>query len=198
MHCQGCAYDIIKILRGFDGVEQIETDTKNHRVTVKGKKADPKKVLHRLRKKTNRHVNLISPILKEKQEEKKEEKKEEPKVVEVVLKIFMHCDGCAKDIKRCIHKMNGVYTVEPDMKSSQVTVRGAFEPTKLVEYVNKKTGKHVAIVKQMPLEKKEDEKCKKCQQEREEKWEYYEIHPPGLVYAPQIFSDENPNACSVM
>ncbi|KAI7996669.1 Heavy metal-associated isoprenylated plant protein 8 [Camellia lanceoleosa] len=64
MHCQGCADKIVKYLRGFDGVEQIETDMKNHIVTVKGKKADPKKILERLPKKSNKHVKLISPILR--------------------------------------------------------------------------------------------------------------------------------------
>lgn len=31
-----------------------------------------------------------------------------PKVVEVVLKIYLHCEGCAKDIKSCILKMPGL------------------------------------------------------------------------------------------
>ncbi|KAI8005891.1 Heavy metal-associated isoprenylated plant protein 8, partial [Camellia lanceoleosa] len=83
MHCQGCADKIVKYLRGFDGVEQIETDMKNHIVIVKGKKADPKKILERLPKKSNKHVKLISPILRV-----------QPKEVEVVLKIYMHSEGC--------------------------------------------------------------------------------------------------------
>lgn len=31
-----------------------------------------------------------------------------PKIVEVVLKIYLHCEGCAKDVKRCIRKMPGL------------------------------------------------------------------------------------------
>lgn len=49
---------------------------KAHKVTVKGKNADPKKVVDRLRNKTEKHILLISPIVKA-EEEKKEEKKEE-------------------------------------------------------------------------------------------------------------------------
>ncbi|CAL5418707.1 unnamed protein product [Camellia sinensis] len=207
MHCQGCADKIVKYLRGFDGVEQIETNMKNHTVTVKGEKADPKKILERLRKKSNKHVKLISPILKEKKEENKEAKKQEvqPKVVEVVLKIYMHCEGCSEDIKYRIHKMQGVMTVDTDMNNSQVTVKGMFEPNKLVEYINKRAGKHAVIMKQTLSEKKKDDENKGGKKEQKEKdgekidlKDYYQIYPPGLVYAPQLFSDENPNACSVM
>ncbi|KAI7996668.1 Heavy metal-associated isoprenylated plant protein 7 [Camellia lanceoleosa] len=99
MHCQGCADKIVKYLRGFGGVEQIETDMKNHIVTVKGKKADPKKILERLPKKSNKHVKLISPILRV-----------QPKEVEVMLKIYMHCEGCSEDIKYRIYKMQGIFS----------------------------------------------------------------------------------------
>jgi len=144
----------------------------------------------------------------------------------------------------------------PDLKNSQVTVKGTFDPAKLVEYVYKRTGKHAVIVKQDPSpETKEDEKGKDGKEEKkgegdgeegkgkgEEKGgeegkadkpegtgdgrkeadadagaappgeeaakvelkrnEYY-YYPPSYAmemyaYPPQIFSDENPNACSIM
>ncbi len=152
-------------------------------------------------------------------------------------------------------------SAEPDLKSSQVVVKGAFDPAQLAEYVYKRTGKHAVIVKQEP-EKKEKEEAKDGNKEEkkgesggdkgskggdEEKKEkkegseakteaaaaapteeevnkvvelqknaYYHLphmhameysytnpqifnyeHPTN-AYAPQIFSDENPNACSVM
>lgn len=66
----------------YVGVEVIEIDSKNHKVTVKGAKADPIKVMERVRKKSRKHVELISPVLsKDKQEEIKEVKKEEVSVV---------------------------------------------------------------------------------------------------------------------
>ena len=149
----------------------------------------------------------------------------------------------------------GVENVEPDLKSSQVTVKGVFDPPKLVDYVYKRTGKHALIVKQVP-EKKEEEKGKEEKPPKEEKKpeddvggdkeakkgeaaakdgdapaavavvvsegeeettkvvevkknEFYSNNPPNYhiyaspryemnAYAPQMFSDENPNACSVM
>lgn len=158
----------------------------------------------------------------------------------------------------------GVETVEPNLKSSQVTVKGVFDPAKLVEYVYKRTGKHVAVVQQEEekkadgekgggggkdaakeekaendaggdnAEKKEekdgggggasvgDEKDKKQgggtaeegatpppkameQPMRNEFYQCYPRYPAGGYvgyayppYPPQIFSDEDPNACSVM
>lgn len=187
MHCQGCADTITKHLRGFDGVEEIEIDLKNHKVTVKGKTVDPERIVEWLRKRSNKHISLISPTLKE-------EKKEE--VVEVVLKIYMHCEGCAADIKYNIHKMQGVFTVETDMKNSQVIVKGAFDPKKLVDFISRRVGKNAVVVKQTPPEKKEDDKGKKG---KKNEMEMDQIYPPGHVYAPdRILSEENPNACSVM
>lgn len=142
-------------------------------------------------------------------------------------------------------------SAEPDLKNSQVSVKGVFEAANLVDYVYKRTGKQAVIVKQEPekkeeakegKEEKKGDKEKKGSGEGEEnkekkegdgeakpteaateetnkvvelkKNEYYPMPPrygnmewhgnmeyyayPGPAYPPQIFSDENPNACSVM
>lgn len=145
-------------------------------------------------------------------------------------------------------------SAEADLKGSQVTVKGVFDPPKLVEHVYKRTGKHAVIVKQEP-EKKEEEKGKDGKEEKKEEkgggdeekkgggeeeskekkqgeeasaekgdveagmkvvelrknellYNYnYPYYPTTKFYTemnmmnqypPQIFSDENPNACSVM
>ena len=98
-------------------------------------------------------------------------------------------------VKLCVL---GVLTVVTDMSTSQVTVKGAFEPHQLVEYINKKIGKHATIVKKTPPTKKEGENKNEEQGEKIDTKNYYQMYPPGLVYAPQFFSEENPNACSVM
>ncbi|KAG2565781.1 heavy metal-associated isoprenylated plant protein 7-like [Panicum virgatum] len=305
MHCEGCARKVKKILRRFDGVEDVVADSKAHKVVVKGKKAaaDPMKVVERVQKKTGRKVELLSPIppppKEEKEEEKKKEEpeppkpeeKKEPPVIAVVLKVHMHCEACAEELRKRILKMKGVQSAEPDLKASEVTVKGVFEEAKLAEYVYKRTGKHAAIIKSEPVtppesagddkkakeekkaeggseEKKDDSKEEKKDGkegggEKEEKKEkekekeggdaaagdekdkadkekdaaaiaaanlymhyprfafpggYYPppLPPPGYVYqpayppppvyappyhqamAPQIFSDENPNACSIV
>ncbi|PIA33826.1 hypothetical protein AQUCO_04000118v1 [Aquilegia coerulea] len=251
MHCEGCARKVKRCLRGFPGVEDVQTDCKSHKVIVKGKTAaaDPLKVCERVQKKSHRKVELLSPIPKPPEEDAKkteeetkenpkpEEKKEEPKVITVLLKVHMHCEACALEIQKRIMRMKGVEAAEPDLKSSQVTVKGVFDPSKLVEYVYKRTGKHASIVKTEPEEKKEEEKGKEEKEEKkgEEKEktegegekkekkegeeegktgeeenlnkveflrnEFY-YYPPKYAmeyaYPPQIFSDENPNACSIM
>lgn len=265
MHCEGCARKVRKCLKGFDGVEDVMTDCKTHKVVVKGEKADPVKVLERVQRKSHRKVELISPIPKppgeeEKEKPKEEEKKEEvvkpPPVITVVLKVHMHCEACAQEIKKRIMRMKGVETAEPDLKSSEVTVKGVFDAAKLVEYVHKRTGKQAVIVKEEP-EKKEEEKPKEekkdgdggdggekgkkdgggeaaaAEKEKKEaagnggdgksaaegaavdggeveemkvvelKRNEYNYYPPRYAtemyaYPPQIFSDENPNACTVM
>ncbi|KAL3511466.1 hypothetical protein ACH5RR_030867 [Cinchona calisaya] len=198
IHCQGCAETVVKCLRGYDGVEGIEVDSKNQKVIVKGEKADPIKVAERLRKKSGKYVKLISPIPKnDKKEEKKDEKKE-PKVVEVVLKVYLHCEGCAKDVKHCIHKMPGVQTVQPDIEKNLVIVKGAIEPEKLVEFVKKRAGKHAEIVKPEKKKQNDDENKGKESEKNCNKKDLYDNFCPELFYAPQLFSDENPNSCSIM
>ncbi|KAL3839113.1 hypothetical protein ACJIZ3_023704 [Penstemon smallii] len=269
MHCEGCARKVRRCLKGFEGVEDVITDCRTSKVIVKGEKADPLKVLERVQKKSHRQAELISPVPKptveepnkteEKEVVKIEEKKEEPPVVTVVLGVYMHCGACAQEIKKRIQKMKGVESAEPDLKSSQVTVKGVIEPEKLTDYVYKRTGKHAVIIK-AETEKKAEEKgkedkkaeegekeAKKGEEGGNEKKESgggggadggsgggepsdkpeveaedstklelkknefyhhyhpqnYQVYPQRFVqdmysYPPQMFSDENPNACSVM
>ncbi|KAJ9676591.1 hypothetical protein PVL29_021886 [Vitis rotundifolia] len=264
MHCEGCARKVRRCLKGFDGVEDVITDCKSQKVVVKGEKADPLKVLERVHRKSRKQVELLSPIPKppaedekkpeEKEPPKPEEKKEEPQVITVVLQVHMHCEACAQEIQKRIRRMKGVESAESDLKASQVTVMGVFDPPKLVEYVYKRTGKHAVIVKQEP-EKKEEEKGKEGKEEKKEEkgegekekkgggeeenkekkpgevaaaekadaeaetkvvelkkneflYNYNNLYYPPKYYMepnqysypppPQIFSDENPNACSVM
>ncbi|XP_047179009.1 heavy metal-associated isoprenylated plant protein 7-like isoform X2 [Vigna umbellata] len=266
MHCEGCARKVRRSLKGFPGVEEVLTDCKSHNVVIKGEKADPLKVLERIQRKSHRKVELLSPIPKppeekkvpeeEKPKPKVEEKVEEPPIV-TVLKIHMHCEACSLEIKKRIQRMKGVESADPDLKNSMVSVKGVYDPEKLVEYVYKRTGKHAVIVK-LEAEKKEEKKEEKVEEvekkeevekekksgegeENKEKKEEeakgetkaeeadnvvpevkineYFYNPPSSgmevyaypahpvypaypsyfhAYPPQIFSDENPNACTVM
>ncbi|GER45502.1 heavy metal transport/detoxification superfamily protein [Striga asiatica] len=287
MHCEGCARKVRRCLTGFQGVEEVEADCRGSRVVVKGEKADPVKVLEWVQKKSHRKVELISPIPTPPPPPPPQliteelHKIEEPNVITVVLGVYMHCDACAQEIKRRIHRMK-VQIVEPDLRGSQVKVKGFFEPQKLVDYVYKRTGKHATVIKVEPEKKEEpkpdetqeakeskenkENKAEKESEEKEEKKEEqigkennedagedggatttaaagggdgggeppakeeadeakdqkqelikkefyyyypqnhqlnYPIYPPRFVheinaYPPQMFSDENPNACSVM
>ncbi|KAK9061426.1 hypothetical protein SSX86_018607 [Deinandra increscens subsp. villosa] len=90
----------------------------------------------------------------------------------VVLKLHLHCDGCAKKIKKSISKFEGVESVKADTAGNKLTVTGKVEPTRIKERVEYKTKKKVEIVspqpkkdvgggeeeKQCPPEKKPDDK----------------------------------------
>ncbi|GAA0163595.1 hypothetical protein LIER_39626 [Lithospermum erythrorhizon] len=232
IHCEGCANSVAKHLRCFEGVEGVEIDAKQHNVIVRGQKADPIKVTERLRKKTGKHVQLIYPTPKM---DYTKEKKKEPvklKVIEVVLKVYLHCEGCAKEVKFTLHKMPGVQTVDPDMSNNIVIVKGTMDPQKLVEFINKRSGRHAMILKlddkkQNNSQNQQNYDHNKKNNQNQQNYDHnkqnnqnqqnydhnkqnnqnkkkdinsgiYPKYPLDLVLAPQLFSDENPNACSIM
>ncbi|XVE92081.1 hypothetical protein REPUB_Repub01dG0066600 [Reevesia pubescens] len=202
MHCEGCAAKVFNCLKGFQGIEEIKTDVNGNKVIVKGQKVDPLKVLERVKKKFSRNAELISPKPKPKANDKKEApKKQEPKIEEVVLKMYMHCEGCANDIKKYIERMKGILNVEPDMKKSTVTIRGIFDPPKLVETVTKKLGKYAEIVGKGSKDKGSGNGNGNGNNKGKEK-EIIFHYPPQYsaqhIYPTQIFSDENIFSCSIM
>ncbi|KAL4184769.1 hypothetical protein AMTRI_Chr10g227160 [Amborella trichopoda] len=227
MHCEGCARKVQRSLKGFEGVEEVLTDSKSRKVVVKGNKPDPVKVCERIQKKSKRKAEIISPIPKpasqevkkdDKENAKPEEKKEEPTMITVVLKVGMHCDACAQVLKKKIQKMKGVESAETNLTSEQVTVKGVIDPAKVVAHVYKTTGKHAVILPQEEKkeekeeggEKKEDEKAEEKKEgegddEKKDDPKKNEFWPSKYYYyteyaqpPPQLFSDENPNACTVM
>lgn len=210
----------------FVGVEEVKTDSKLRKVVIKGKGVDPEKLCERVQKKTGKKAGIISPLPQPPAEENKEEakdpppeeKKEEPKPITVVLKVRMHCEKCAQVLRKKIKKMEGVETVVTDLVNDQVIVTGFVDPGKLVENVYRRTRRQASIVqdeeKKEEEKKEEDKKEEKPEEEKKEeepkeedktleemKMEYW---PPryhteyAYAYPPQAFSDENPNACSIM
>lgn len=109
--------------------------------------------------------------------------------------------------------------METNLGNDQVTVKGAIDPSKLADEVFKRTKKHVSIVKEEEKkeeEKKQEEKKEEKEEETKEgeenkgeeedenktdikRSEYWpSTNYVDYAYDPEIFSDENPNACSVM
>nr|XP_043617068.1 probable serine/threonine-protein kinase PBL17 [Erigeron canadensis] len=147
----------------FETLIKTADDCKTHKV-------GPVKVLKRVRKKSNRKVELRSLISKPLAEEetkipeneepsKMDEKKDELlTVITVVFKAHMHCEACAQKVKTRILRIKGVESAEPDLKSSEMTVKGTFLATEMLNYVQILTGKDAIIVKQDPDPVEEDEK----------------------------------------
>ncbi|BBG93872.1 Heavy metal transport/detoxification superfamily protein [Prunus dulcis] len=184
MHCEGCKSKVAKCLKGVEGIEDVTVDYANQRVVVKGKRANPLKVLERLQKKYSSNAELISPKPKPENKEKKEpQKKEEaqPQAVQMILKILGENES-----------------VEANMESSRVTVRGVVDPPKLIEYIKKQLGKHAEIVKQEQGHKQGNNNNNKKDPERENIFQYPPQYSSQHIYPNQTFSDENPFACSIM
>ena len=93
--------------------------------------------------------------------------KKDDGVVTVVLKVDLHCEGCAKKIKRAMKNYEGVVDVKTDCGANKVTVTGKVEPAKLKERLEAKTKKKVDLVSPQPKkdagggEKKSEEKSEK-------------------------------------
>ncbi|KAF8016970.1 hypothetical protein BT93_H2231 [Corymbia citriodora subsp. variegata] len=51
-------------------------------------------------------------------------KEEFTKIQTWVLKVYMHCDGCERDVTKALKKIKGVLTVKIDRDQNKVTVSG--------------------------------------------------------------------------
>ncbi|XP_014495485.1 heavy metal-associated isoprenylated plant protein 6 [Vigna radiata var. radiata] len=186
MHCEGCVKKIKRVVRNFDGVEDVKADLLGNKLTVIGK-VDSAVVRDKLADKTRKKVEIISPQPKKdsgaaskppekKVEEKKTEEKKPadkkteektPKQSTVVLKIRLHCDGCIQKIRKIILRIKGVESVKIEGGKDLVTVNGTVEVKELVAYLNEKLKRNVEVV---PLKKEgENKQNKKEENKKEEK-----------------------------
>ncbi|XP_041990429.1 heavy metal-associated isoprenylated plant protein 3-like [Salvia splendens] len=149
----------------------------------------------------------------------------EPPVTTAVLKLNLHCDGCIHKIYKTITKTKGFKDMKIDTQKDLVTVTGSMDMKALADVLQKQLKRDVTVV---PPKKEGDNKEKGGGDGKgksgDENVQGNKMQAPPLVYpypftsgpgqafgdqfnynpygpqfhAPQIFSDENPNACSVM
>lgn len=55
----------------------------------------------------------------------------------VVLRVSMHCNGCARKVEKHISKMEGVTSYQVDLESKMVVVVGDIVPFEVLESVSK-------------------------------------------------------------
>ncbi|XP_021741560.1 heavy metal-associated isoprenylated plant protein 35-like [Chenopodium quinoa] len=55
----------------------------------------------------------------------------------VVLKVSMHCNGCAKKVEKHISKIDGVMSYKVDLESKMVVVIGDILPFEVLESISK-------------------------------------------------------------
>ncbi|KAK9076497.1 hypothetical protein SSX86_004839 [Deinandra increscens subsp. villosa] len=208
LHCPKCAHDIKKPLMRTPGVHKVDVMHEKGEIRVEGT-FEVKKIHERLEKWSRKKVEILSQD--KKQMEKKETKKETIKTTKI--KAYMHCDKCEHDLRAKLLKHKGIHNVKTDIKSQTILVEGTIEAEKIVTYMQKRARKHAEIIPEPPpkgkVEKKVEEKVtvdivttkvvefeeKKVEAKGKDGEVPYFVH---YVYAPQMFSDENPNACLVM
>lgn len=173
LHCEGCAKKVRRSIRHLDGVKEVKTEWETGKVTVKGD-VDPVMLRHTVASKTKKQVSLLSPLPKnddgvatagasadKKSDEKKEEKKpkEEAKATTVVMKIRLHCDGCAHKIKKIIKSIKGVQNVTADTHKDLVTVNGTMDVAELTSYLSKKLRRRVEVAPPVKPDGDEEKKA---------------------------------------
>ncbi|XP_057421882.1 heavy metal-associated isoprenylated plant protein 23 [Lotus japonicus] len=133
----------------------------------------------------------------------KMKKKKQLQTVE--LKVRMDCDGCELKVKKTLSSLSGVKSVEINRKQQKVTVTGYVEPNKVLKKA-KSTGKRAEIWPYVPYNLVAHPYAAPA---------YDKKAPAGYVRRVEttaatgtvtryedpysnMFSDENPNACSIM
>ncbi|KAF5471870.1 hypothetical protein F2P56_008634 [Juglans regia] len=98
-------------------------------------------------------------------EKKPADKKDDGKVA-AVFKMDLHCEGCARKVKRVVRNIDGVEQVKADCSANKLTVAGKADPSAIKEMLEQKTKKKVELVSAPPKkdgggDKKPEEKAQK-------------------------------------
>ncbi|CAN6982851.1 unnamed protein product [Brassica oleracea var. botrytis] len=131
------------------------------------------------------------------------------KLKQVEIKVKMDCEGCERRVRKSVQGMKGVTKVTVDPKQSKLTVEGFVQPNKVVRRVMHRTGKKAELWPYVPYEVVPHPYAPGA---------YDKKAPPGYVrnaladplVVPlarassfevkytSAFSDDNPNACTIM
>ncbi|KAI9107101.1 hypothetical protein K1719_022629 [Acacia pycnantha] len=142
-------------------------------------------------------LEYLSDLLSSKKKKKKQTQT-------VALKIRMDCEGCARKVKQVLSGVKGAKSVDVDLKQQKATVTGYVEAKKVLKAAQS-TKKKVELWPYVPYTTVANPYVSQA---------YDKKAPPNMVRRVpdtatisettvddryvQIFSDENPNACSIM
>ncbi|KAJ9167058.1 hypothetical protein P3X46_021737 [Hevea brasiliensis] len=131
-------------------------------------------------------------------------RKKKKQIQTVALKVRMDCEGCERKVKSVLSGVKGVKSVDVDLKQQKVTVTGYVEPKKVLKAAQS-TKKKVEPWPYVPYSLVANPYVSQA---------YDKKAPPNHVRAVPVtatitettvddhytnmFSDENPNACSIM
>ncbi|CAG7878498.1 unnamed protein product [Brassica rapa] len=85
---------------------------------------------------------------------------------EIVLKVYMHCEGCASQVSHCLRGYDGVEQIKTEVGENKVVVSGKFDdPVKILRRVQKKFSKNAELISPKPNPNQDQ---KKEQQQKKE------------------------------
>ncbi|XP_022894489.1 heavy metal-associated isoprenylated plant protein 24-like [Olea europaea var. sylvestris] len=122
----------------------------------------------------------------------------------VSLKVRMDCEGCALKVKKALSSVKGAKSVEIDLKNQKASVTGIVDPKKVLKAA-KSTGKKAEPWPYVPytmiahpyVAGVYDKKAPPNFVRKTDDPAVASLNPVEEQYT-LMFSDENPNACSVM
>ncbi|XP_010468147.1 PREDICTED: heavy metal-associated isoprenylated plant protein 22-like, partial [Camelina sativa] len=202
------------------GVEAYTTDILNQKVTVSGN-FNLEKLLKTLKKKTGKKAEILmvnekadmvekeddepEVVLEENEEHEtiiennEDEKKiETPQTstTEVEIHMTFLCENFEVDVGKVISKFEGVKTCAVDIENQKVVITGDFDKEQLLKTLKKKLSKSINKMEQKKKDKEPIKKDEKIEIDRD-----IYINPSSVdekeMSRYMMFSDENPNACSI-
>ncbi|KAG7035989.1 Heavy metal-associated isoprenylated plant protein 3, partial [Cucurbita argyrosperma subsp. argyrosperma] len=164
------------------------------------------------------------PAVGDKKPEEKKSKDKETPVTTVTLKVELHCQGCIEKIYKVVARTKGVEDMAIERQKDLVMVKGKMDVKALIENLEEKLRRKVAVV--VPKKDKDDEAKGGDSSDKNKsggdaaqpangsgggdghRLDHMAVPVLGYGYgygyggehlpSVQMFSDENPNACSVM
>nr|GMC70694.1 heavy metal-associated isoprenylated plant protein 8 [Ipomoea batatas]GMC86716.1 heavy metal-associated isoprenylated plant protein 8 [Ipomoea batatas]GME14998.1 heavy metal-associated isoprenylated plant protein 8 [Ipomoea batatas]GME19098.1 heavy metal-associated isoprenylated plant protein 8 [Ipomoea batatas] len=67
-----------------------------------------------------------------------------------VLKVGIHCNGCARDVKKNVEKMEGVESVKVNSEQQTAVITGTVHPDKVIAKLYKKFKKRAELLPNKP------------------------------------------------
>ncbi|MQM08615.1 hypothetical protein Taro_041473 [Colocasia esculenta] len=157
---------------GEGGPKEEELRCPRREAEQMGEKAGGKGNDGEKKKKAEGGEQAKKDVVGEKKKDKGGEKKKDDGPITVVLKVDMHCEGCARKVKHSVKGFEGVEAVAADCANNKLTVVGKVDPWKLRERIESKTHKQVVLVSPTNLPKKDvaavKEETKKADEKKTE------------------------------
>ncbi|RWR86003.1 heavy metal-associated isoprenylated plant protein 27-like protein [Cinnamomum micranthum f. kanehirae] len=126
----------------------------------------------------------------------------------VEIRVRMDCEGCEQKVRRAVEGMKDVVQVEVDGKQWKLTVVGYMDPNKVLKRVSWRTGKKAELWPYVPYDTVAHPYAPGAYDKKAPPGYVRNVMDPGaasIVRASSreerytnTFSDDNPNACSVI